>query len=154
VVPAGRVIWPGRALPTERAQDDEELVPLEPHHSHFLLIAGEEWGVETKAMLALSEALSVDCASLAVLAGGGTGARREVLGHVRAGREVIVLASTGRFAGELAGVIADGRAADAETTEIAATGLITVVDGAAEEPFGLAEVVRARLSVGEETSRR
>lgn len=154
VVPARRVTWPGRALPTGRRPGDVELVPLEPHHSHFLLVAGEEWGVETEAMLTLCEALSVDCASLGVLAGGGTGARREVLGHVRAGREVIVLAGTGRFADELAGVIAGGRAADPETAEIAGTGLLTMVDGAAGEPSGLAELVRARLGMGEEKTRR
>ena len=150
VVPAGRVSWPGRTLQATPAPDSEDLVPLERHHSHFLLIAGEEWGIETDAMLALSEALSVDCASLAVLAGGGAGARREVLGHARAGREVIVLAGTGRFADELANAMFTGRAADPETASIAATGLITVVDEAAQESPGLAQVVQARLGLGEQ----
>jgi hypothetical protein len=149
VVPAGRITWPGQAFPTGRGPGDEELVSLEPHHSHFLLVTGEDWGVETKAMLELSEALSVDCSSLAVLAGGGAGARREVLGHVRAGRGVIVLAGTGRFADELAGVLARRHAADPETAEIVATDLVMVVDGVADEPSGLADIVRARLGIRE-----
>jgi SLOG in TRPM, prokaryote len=153
VAPSGRVTWPGRAPRTRGTPGDVELVPLEPHHSHFILVAGDEWGVETEAMLALSEALSVDRASLAVLAGGGTWARREVLGHVRAGREVIVLAGTGRFADELAGVIAGGRATVLETAEIAATGLVTVTDGA-DRDSELGELVRARLEVGEKRARR
>ena len=80
VVPAGRVIWPERASPADRGPEDEELVPLEPHHSHFLLVATDEWGAETEAMLSLADALSADCGSLAVLAGGGAGSRREILG--------------------------------------------------------------------------
>ena len=150
VVPAARVTWPGRAVPADRTLDVEELAPLEPHHSHFLLVAGEEWGVETDAMLSLSGALSVDCASVAVLAGGGAGARREILGHARARRAVIVLAGTGRFADELADAVAGGPAADAETAEIASTDLITVVDSA-EPSSTLAELVRACLAIREET---
>jgi hypothetical protein len=151
VAPAGRVTWPGRESSTGSGLGDEEPVPLEPHHSHFLLVAGDEWGVETDALLSLSDALSVDCASLAVLAGGGTGARREVLGHVRAGREVMVLAGTGRFADALASVIAGGRADDADTAEIASSDLVAVVHEA-EPPSGLADVVRTRLGLAGETA--
>lgn len=150
VVPAGRVTWPERASPADRGPEDEELVPLEPHHSHFLLVAGDEWGGETEAMLSLADALSADCASLAVLAGGGAGSRREILGHVRAGRPVIVLAGTGRLADELAGVIADGSPSDPETAEIASTDLMTVVDNAEPSP-ALAQLVRAGLGVKNES---
>jgi hypothetical protein len=153
VVPGGRVTWPGRPSPPDRGPSDEDLVPLEPHHSHFLLVAGKDWGVETEAMLSLSDALSVDCASIAVLAGGGAGARREVLGHVRAEREVIVLAGTGRFADDLAGAIAGGAASDSETEEIATRGLLTVVDRA-EPASTLAELVRARLGIMRGKSQR
>jgi TRPM family ion channel len=151
VAPAARVSWPGRASPTNRGLPDEELVALEPHHSHFLLVTGDEWGAETEAMLSLADALSADCASLAVLAGGGAGARREILGHVRAGRRVIVLAGTGRFADELAGVVAGGPASDPATAEIASTDLITVVDSA-EPSSTLAQLVRARLGTRDENT--
>jgi hypothetical protein len=143
VSPADRVTWPGRER-LDPNPGDEEPVPLESHHSHFLLIAGGEWGVETDAMLSLIRALSTTCPSVAVLAGGGDIARREVLGHVRAGRNVIVLADSGRFADELADAIAGGPVGQAETAEIAATGLVTVVEGM-EPPSTLAELVRERL---------
>lgn len=149
VVPAGRVIWPERAARADRGPEDEELVPLEPHHSHFLLVATDEWGAETEAMLSLADALSADCGSLAVLAGGGAGSRREILGHVRAGRPVIVLAGTGRFADELAGVIGGGSPSDPETAEIASADLITVVDSA-EPSSTLAQLVRARVGTKNE----
>jgi hypothetical protein len=147
VVPASLVAWPGRA-----AQAAEDAAPLEPHHSHFLLVSGDEWGVETDAMLALSDALSVGSASVAVLAGGGTGARREAVGHVRAGRTVIVLAGTGRFADELARAVADGRSDDTETAEIAASGLVTVVDPT-EPSSRLADLVRASLALRDSAQR-
>jgi SLOG in TRPM, prokaryote len=147
VVPAGRVTWPGRERPSGRMSGGEEPVPLEPHHSHFLLVAGDDWGTETDAMVALSEALSGNCPSLAVLAGGGAGARREVLAHLRAGREVIVLDGTGRFAERLAEASAGRGESAEETAEMVASGLITVVD-AAEPPSTLAHLVRSRLIPG------
>jgi hypothetical protein len=150
VVPAGRVTWPERPSPGDRGPEAEELVPLEPHHSHFLLVAGDEWGAETEAMLSLADALGADCTSLAVLAGGGAGSRREILGHVRAGRPVIVLAGTGRLADQLAGVIAGGSPSDPETAEIASTDLITVVDSA-EPSSTLAQLVRAGLGTKNES---
>jgi hypothetical protein len=152
VVPAGRVAWPEGASPSDRWPEDTEPVPvpLEPHHSHFLLVAGDEWGAETEVMLSLADALSAECPSLAVLAGGGAGSRREILGHVRADRPVIVLAGTGRFADKLAGVIAGGSPSDPDTSEIASTDLITVVDSA-EPSSTLARLVRARVSTRDES---
>lgn len=144
VVPSGLVTWPGREWPAERTPPGGELTPLEPHHSHFLLVEGAEWGAETDAMLALSEALSAAAPSLAVLAGGGAGARREVLAHLRAGREVIVLGGTGRFAERLEVASAGTGAMEEETAEMVASGLITVVD-AAQPPSVLTDLVRDRL---------
>jgi hypothetical protein len=153
VVPAGRVTWPGREWASGRRPNGEEPVPLEPNHSHFLLVDGDEWGEETDAMLALSDALSGDCPSLAVLAGGGAGARREVLAHVRSGREVIALDGTGRFAARLAEATAGRGGPAEETAEMVASGLITVID-AGEPSSTLAEHVRSRLEPGSAGSRR
>jgi SLOG in TRPM, prokaryote len=77
-------------------------VPLEPHHSQFVLVDGDEWGDETATLLALSRALGRTAPSVAVICGGGPVTRKEVLGHVRDGRPLIVLAGSGRLADELA----------------------------------------------------
>jgi hypothetical protein len=77
-------------------------VPLEPHHTHFVLVDGDEWGDETPALLALSRALSRSGPSVAVICGGGPVTRNEVLGHVRDGRPLIVLGGSGRLADDLA----------------------------------------------------
>jgi hypothetical protein len=131
VAPLGRVTWPGR----EAAHD--ESVRLEPHHSHFLLVEGDDWGDETEAMLALTATLGADRPSVAVLAGGGEGAKRELLGHARAGREVIVLAGSGRFADE----VAETRTLDPG----GAAARISVVD-LADPASTLADTVRARMA--------
>ena len=100
VAPAGMVSWPGR-------RPDEDLVEgrrvaLEPHHSHFVLVAGRRWGDETPVLLALAAALGASAPSVAVICGGGHLTRNEARGHFRARRRLVVLAGSGRFADELA----------------------------------------------------
>jgi SLOG in TRPM, prokaryote len=136
VAPEALVSWPGVAEP--------ERVQLEPHHTHFLLVRGDEWGIETRAMMALAATLGAACPSIAVLAGGGEGAKREVLEHARAGREVVVLGGTGRVADELAAAAEGGEASDRDTAEIVASGVLTVLSPDAAEA-GLAELLRERL---------
>jgi TRPM family ion channel len=144
VVPAGRVVWGQGDSTAEAESSEEERVPLEPHHSHFLLVEGDEWGIETDAMLALCEALSAGVPSLVVLAGGGAGARREVLAQLHAGREVVVIAGTGRFADALAGASAGTAPMGEETAEMLRDGRVTVVD-VGLDPSDLADLLRSRL---------
>jgi hypothetical protein len=107
-------------------------------------VEGDRWGDETRAILGLVDALATDAPVLVVLAGGGRIAKQEILAHVRAGREIVVLAESGRLADELADVVAGCRpGGDAELSEIAA-GRLTVL-GADEPPSALADLVRARL---------
>ena len=125
VAPSALVAWPSRS---PRAPD---AVPLEPHHTHFVLVDGSEWGDETAMMMELTRTLAGDAPSVAVLAGGGNVARRELLAHVAAGREVIVLGGSGRLADEVAG----RSGSDAELLTAADAGRVTVFQagrGAAE----------------------
>jgi TRPM family ion channel len=98
VAPRDLVTWPGCGPPGPRPG----AIPLEPHHSHFVLVDGAAWGDETPALLALAAALSDGAGSVAVICGGGPVTRNEALGHARAGRPMVVLAGSGRFADELA----------------------------------------------------
>ena len=150
VAPAGLVSWAETTAGGETAGDNR--VPLEPHHTHFVLVEDGRWGGETEAMLSLVDALSARAPALVVLANGGSVSRREVLGHVRSGREVVVLAGSGRLADEITDVVT-GRAAanDSELAEIAA-GRITVFDLRAPAS-ALAELVRARLGSPEKPRR-
>jgi hypothetical protein len=98
VAPRDLVTWPGCGPPGPRPG----AIPLEPHHSHFVLVDGAAWGDETPALLALAAALAEGVGSVAVICGGGPVTRNEALGHARAGRPMVVLAGSGRFADELA----------------------------------------------------
>ena len=69
---------------------------LEPHHSHFVLTAGHEWGAETPTMYALAATLARKCPSLAVFAGGGAITLREMAANVAQGRTILLLADSGR----------------------------------------------------------
>ncbi|MGZ4314451.1 MAG: DUF4231 domain-containing protein [Gaiellaceae bacterium] len=127
VAPAALVAWAESDIAGGKTGGANR-VPLEPHHSHFVFVEGARWGDETEVMLSLVKALSATAPSLAVLANGGSVSKREVLGHVRADREVVVLVGSGRLADEIADVIT-GRAPadDPELAEIAA-GEITLFD--------------------------
>jgi SLOG in TRPM, prokaryote len=148
VAPANAVTWPGRDDAEAGPAPRNDLIPLEPHHSHFLLVESAQWGAETNALIGLSETLGAERPSIAILAGGGEGAKREVLEQIRRGRRVLALAGTGRFADELARAESSGITTDAETSEVAASGSVTVL-GAAQPPASLAERVRAGLGLAE-----
>jgi hypothetical protein len=147
VAPLERVRWPGR----DTAGDDA--VPLEPHHSHVVLVDGREWGDETGTMMRLVGALAAGVPSLAVLAGGGAIARRELLAHVRAGRRVVVLAGSGRLADDVAAVVTGSSSHDPELREAAASGRITVFD-TTRRPEELRALVRALMTPGRSRRRR
>lgn len=123
VAPAGLVSPPDGPSSQEAGETER----LEPHHSHFVLVDGNAWGDETAALLALADALGSRAPSAAVLCGGGDVARAECLGHCRAGRPIVVIAGSGRFADELASATTEphhGR--DPSVTEIIGKGNVVV----------------------------
>ncbi len=147
VAPEALVSWPGMR---SRA-GFTDLEPLEPHHSHFVLVRGEEWGDETATMMELAQALGRTAPSVAVLCGGGTVARAEALAHVRADRPLVVVAGSGRFADEIASWVqrqaGDGAVpVDPDLAEIAGSPGVIVfpVDG---EAVDLAATLRAALTL-------
>ena len=108
--------------------------PLEPNHSHFVLVESNEWGGETETMLELARALNVPI--VAILVNGGAIAADEALQSVRNGWPLLVLEGSGRFADELSAAVRDGQVAKSvEVSEIARSGRITLfhVDDPAEK---------------------
>ena len=108
--------------------------PLEPHHSHFVLVESAEWGGETRTMLELARAFNAP--TVAVLVNGGAIAADEALQSVRNGWPLLVLEGSGRFADELSEAVRDGQSAkSAEVREIASSGRVALfhVDNAAQK---------------------
>ena len=106
--------------------------PLEPNHSHFVLVESNEWGGETGKMLELARAFNAPI--VAILVNGGAIAADEALQSVRNGWQLLVFEGSGRFADELSAAIRDGQSAKStEVTEIARSGRVVLfhVDNAA-----------------------
>lgn len=98
VAPAGIVTYPGKST----GMISNECVPLDPNHSHFVLVETDEWGGETETMYELAKTLSAGRPSVAVLINGGSIAKSEVLHNVRQRRPIIVIQGSGRLADEIA----------------------------------------------------
>lgn len=95
VAPAGKVTYPGGP---SLASDDS--APLDPNHSHFVLVDGKEWGSETETLFELAAAFNVPV--LAILVNGGAIAKDELLQSVRQNWPVIVIEGSGRLADDVA----------------------------------------------------
>jgi hypothetical protein len=130
IAPKGKITHPEIA----GASASSDGAPLEPNHSHFVLVESNEWGGETTTMLALARTFNAPI--VAILVNGGAIAADEALQSVRNGWQLLVVEGSGRFADELSAAVRDGQSAkSAELSEIAASGRVALfhVDAAAEK---------------------
>jgi SLOG in TRPM, prokaryote len=108
--------------------------PLEPNHSHFVLVESAEWGGETGKMLELARAFNARI--VAILVNGGAIAADEALQSVRNGWQLLVVEGSGRFADELSAAVRNGQfAKSVEVSEIARSGRVALfhIDDPAEK---------------------
>lgn len=130
IAPAGKVTYPG-------AQSDARIVdgaPLEPNHSHFVLVDSDEWGSETGTMFELAGAFNVSVVTM--LINGGQIAGNEALQSVRNGWQVLVVEGSGRFADEVTAAVRNDQSANStKVSEIARSGRVRLfhVNDPAEE---------------------
>jgi len=145
VAVTGRVTWPGRIpgwLP--RRWFDRGHIPLEPHHSHFVLVEANDWGQETATMYELVVALSQSGPSLVVFAGGGRITMREMEANARLGQRMILLAGSGRITDTVLAAWAGERTDEARLTNIAQQGKI-IPFSIDQDPSALIDLVRRTL---------
>lgn len=136
VAVAGLVSYPGH--PGGEA-------PLEPHHSHFVLVRGTKWGAETKTMYAVAAALAENRPTVAVFAGGGEIAIHEMQMNVAQGRPMLLLAGSGRATDAVLAARAGREAKDGRIVEIARMGSITACS-IEEEPVRFRELIQSTLA--------
>jgi SLOG in TRPM, prokaryote len=98
VAPVGSVIYPGQS----NIITGDEIAPLDPNHSYFVLVETDEWGGETDTMYELAKLLSEGCPSFAVLINGGSVTKSEILHNVRQERPIVVMEGSGRLADKIA----------------------------------------------------
>jgi hypothetical protein len=140
IAPRGKIAHP--EISSASAVSDG--TPLEPNHSHFVLVESNEWGGETGKMLELARAFNTPI--VAILVNGGAIAAGEALQSVRNGWQLLVLEGSGRFADELSAAVRDGQSAKStEVSEIARSGRVALfhVDDAPEK---LRDELRRTLS--------
>jgi hypothetical protein len=94
VVPDRFVSYPGGPEP------EEGRIPLNPAHSHFVFVAGDEFGAESRLLVGLLRAS--DKPGLALIINGGEIVLKEVVAHVDQGNMLVALNGSGRIADRLA----------------------------------------------------
>jgi SLOG in TRPM, prokaryote len=137
VAAVGTVRLPGGQPP----QDDA--APLDPNHSHFVLVPGDDWGAEADWIARVATALAGDRPSATVLVNGGEIAYADVGRSLDAGRPVLAVAGSGRTADELAAAL-QGDPADERAVALAESELVEAVP--AGDPSGLARTLAAALT--------
>jgi hypothetical protein len=106
---------------------DDSRCPLEPNHTHVLLVPGTEWGEEVPWLARVATMLADGAPSVTVLVNGGEISYDDVEASITEGRPVLVAAGSGGTADELAAA-ARGEAADDRARALAGSELVRVVD--------------------------
>jgi hypothetical protein len=139
VAAAGTVTLPGGQPPQDNA------APLDPNHSHFVLVPGEEWGAEADWIARVATDLADGEPSVTVVVNGGEIAYSDVERSLDAGRPVLTVAGSGRTADQLAAA-AEGGPADERAVALVKSGLVQAVR--ADDPTRLASVLTSVLTRG------
>jgi hypothetical protein len=121
VAATGTVALPGHPSPRPDA------ARLEPHHSHFVLVPGSEWGDESPWLARVASRLAGDSPSITVLINGGETAWEDALTSIASGRPVVVVAGSGRAADALASALRGG-SNEAGAEKLAGSGLVHAVN--------------------------
>ncbi|MEB3180584.1 MAG: hypothetical protein VKL59_16380 [Nostocaceae cyanobacterium] len=114
-------------LPEQTTALADDASPLEPHHTHFVLVPGSNWGDESPWIVQVANVLSIGYTSVTVLINGGEITFTDALNSVDAGRLVMVIAGTGRTADTLACAL-HGQATDERAKQLAASGKLHAID--------------------------
>lgn len=120
VIAAAMAILPNLPAPADGA-------PLEPHHTHFLLVPGAIWGDEAPWIARVATELSSARSSLTVLINGGAIAWQDVDNSIREDRPVLVIGGSGRTADILAAAVGGDRSND-RANRLVDSGLLQAID--------------------------
>jgi hypothetical protein len=101
VVPRDFVSYPGGPPP------DEDHIPLNDAHSHFMLVSGEAFGAESALLVGLLRASGKP--GLAMVVNGGEIVLKEVSTHAEQGNLLVTLNGSGRIADQLADPTSEAR---------------------------------------------
>lgn len=112
---------------TSPSSFDSDASPLEPHHTHFVLVPGSDWGDESPWLAHIVNTLAGGAPSVMVLINGGEITWKDALENIHAGRPMIVVAGSGRTADLIAAGLR-GEATDRRAEELVTSGLVQAID--------------------------
>jgi hypothetical protein len=104
-----------------------DAAPLEANHSHFVLVAGSNWGDESPWLASLASELSQGKPSLTVVINGGEITWQDVEQSIKVGRPVLTIAGSGRTADKIAAALA-GKETDQRAKDLIVSGQINSID--------------------------
>lgn len=103
--------------------------PLEPNHTHFVLVPGAQWGDEVPWLAAVASIVAAGRPSVTLLVNGGEISLADASSSLANNRPVLVLAGTGRAADRIAAAVSDPAACDdPRIAELALSPLVRVLD--------------------------
>ncbi len=140
VAPINLVQLPNQDHPSANAAS------LEPHHTHFFLVPGSEWGDESPWLAQIASALAGKYRSISVLVNGGAIALVDATENVKVKHPLIVIGGSGRLADEIAASISHPeKEMREEIASLINTGEVTVFN--LSESFSQLEyLLREKLS--------
>ncbi|MGV1010225.1 MAG: hypothetical protein ACOYBY_16735 [Dermatophilaceae bacterium] len=115
---------------------------LEPHHTHFVLVPGDEWGAESSWIARTATCLAGPAPSVTVLVNGGDIAYADAARSLAAGRPLLVIAGSGRAADQIAAALRGGTS-DPRAQQLAASGAVTLAD--IQDPAQVYQAVTSAL---------
>lgn len=124
----GVVVQSKIMLPSQPAKTDDA-APLEPNHTHFVLVPGQAWGDESTWIAQVADVLSGNQASVTLLINGGEIAlHQDVPNSLLSRRAVLVVEGSGRSADRLAAALRGPALAEPELHDMVDSGLIQVMN--------------------------
>ncbi len=128
-----------RAEPSSRVD-----TVLEPNHTAFVFVPGEQWGAEAPWIARTATVVAGTTRSITVLINGGQIAYGDVQQSVEAGRGVLVISGSGGTADVFAAALT-GASADARAAALIESGLIR--SAPMDDPEAIAELLTVALAI-------
>lgn len=110
VVPQGKVQLPHPYQLNDAASRHD----LEPNHTNFFLIPGEDWGSESIWLAEFASLIATNQRSLTILINGGKIALTDLIANLTTGRPALVIAGSGRLADTIAAAMSGQPPADVD----------------------------------------
>jgi hypothetical protein len=130
-------------LPDDPSPNPEG-APLEPNHTHCLLVPGTNWGDESEALAQVATLRAGAHPSLTVLVNGGSVTWQEARISVEDNRSVVAMAGSGRAADAIALALQGNPSDDPRLAPLLSSGLVSSLS-LNEDPILLRQALMVQL---------